>query len=211
MRRKCRVVGIVLSAVLSAGCAAQGRQANVGASLVAPAQAADAETVIDASKYARKMSKLIISGCKELGGRARESLWMALTDTRGVKEAQVALDKVLTYYFPEMTQPENIVSVIKKGGCEISEVQEVKSEKLYTPRLYRLKARVLGLDCEGCLERAEKALKQMTGVLDLKVSKDGEAIILIDGQIMGPRTVQRILGREGFEVGIIDAARVQQK
>lgn len=196
--RRILVLAIVLFGVLAIGYAARKEPGGAGT-----------ET-LEARKYARKLKKVVLWSCEGLSASSQEALWKTLRDTRGIKEALVR-DRVVVYYFPELIDVATIRSTVQQHGCPVSGVEEASGEQLYIPNLYVLRTRIFGLeDCEECRERAEKALKELPGTLNVKLAEDGQVAILIDGQIMGPQTVRRIMQRERLEVGNIETEKVER-
>lgn len=199
MRHKVWVSTLILAGILAAGCGAL--QKGKPRDGQAPSGSETLQAGLAQSFPTRKVKKVIINGCggDTLNEEMQVKLRETLADVRGLEHAEVAKGVILVYYFTDMTDFNAIRGVIEQAGCPVTDYKEIENAIDYKPLVYTVTMEVTGLDCPDCRARAESALKNLTGVLDLKLAEDGKAILVIDGHMMGPKTILRALKKVGFD------------
>lgn len=205
MGRRRWVAAIVLSGLMAAGCGAlQKATSGEGA---APSSTGAVTADLAQSFPVRKVKKVVINGCgkETLGEDMQNKLREALADTPGLEHAEVSTGVILVYYFVDMTDFNTVRGVIEKAGCPVTDYTEIQNAIEYKPMVYTVTMEITGLDCPDCRARAESVLKNITGVLDLKLTEDGKAALKIDGHMMGPKTLIRALKKEGFDAVNIES------
>ncbi|KAM9319864.1 copper-transporting ATPase 2 [Gastrophryne carolinensis] len=114
--------------------------------------------------------------------------------------------KAVIHYIASEITPENICEEIEDMGFD-ADIQEHSETLLSLKNTHCkeevVKIRILGMTCQSCVNKIERKIGKLQGVLKIKVSLTGqEAVVVFDPQLIQPEDLRTHIDDMGFAASL---------